>query len=201
MQAFVAALVGGLLTIAGGLAAVLATSRGVRSQWRKDTQLKVGSTVLSALQNRLRRVNELAYLANKDGSEAKRAWNAQVASTTDWNSARHAALLVSSPEVVSLLQDIDEQLDLLLVQAMGKQWTIAAFRKERANVGSLAGKYVDAARTETGSPPLKLHSLWMWERTEELPNAVSSRAIQTVGHQSGNRAGNSNSNNHGHASA
>jgi len=184
MQAFLAALVGGLLTIAGGLAAVLATSRGARSQWRKDTQLKVGSRVLSALQKRVSRINELAYLADKDGSDAKKAWGAQVASTTEWNNARHAALLVSSPGVVALLQDLDEQIDLLLVQAMSKQWTITEFRKERANVGRLAASYVDAARTETGWRPLRLKSLWMWDQTEELPNSVSSTVIQTIEPQS-----------------
>jgi len=46
MQAFLAALVGGFRTIAGGLAAVLVTGRSTRSQWRNDTQLKVGTEVL-----------------------------------------------------------------------------------------------------------------------------------------------------------
>ena len=48
IQAFLAVLVGGLLTIAG-LAAVFVTSRSVKSQWRNDTQLKVSTEVLNAL--------------------------------------------------------------------------------------------------------------------------------------------------------
>ena len=66
MQAFLAALVGGLLTIAGGLTAVRVTGRGVRSQWRTDTQLKAGTEVLSTLQQRVTAINELAYLADKN---------------------------------------------------------------------------------------------------------------------------------------
>ena len=107
MQAFLAALVGGLLTIAGGLTAVLVTGRGVRSQWRRDTQLKVGTEVLSALQKRVSSINDLAYLADKKGDEGKKAWDVECAAATECNNARHAALLVSPPKGAALLQGID----------------------------------------------------------------------------------------------
>jgi hypothetical protein len=164
MQAFLAALVGGLLTIAGGLAAVLATSRGAQSQWRKDTQLKVSTELLSALQKRVSRINDLAYLAAKEGDTFQNVWSAHVVSSTEWNNARHAALLVSPPEVAALLQDLDEQVDSLTGRAMAKQWTLVEFRQERDSLGRLAAKYLDAARAETGWPPLQLESLWMWTR-------------------------------------
>jgi hypothetical protein len=164
MQAFLAALVGGLLTIAGGLAAVFATSRGVRSQWLKDTQLKVSTEVLSALQEMVRRINDLAFLPDKEGGDADDAWSAHVASATEWNNARHAALLVSSPEVAALLQDLDGHLDSLTTRAVTKQWTLVEFRKERDSLGQLAADYLDAARAETDSPPLQLKSLWMWDQ-------------------------------------
>jgi hypothetical protein len=164
MQAFLAALVGGLLAIAGGLAAVFATSRGERSQWRKDTQLKVSTEVLSALQEMVRRINDLAFLADKEGDEADDAWSAHVASATEWNNARHAALLISSPEVAALLYKLDGQLDSLTQRAVTKQWTLVEFRQERGSLGQLAADYLDAARAETGWPPLRLKSLWEWDQ-------------------------------------
>lgn len=173
MQAFLAALVGGLLTIAGGLAAVLATTRGVRSQWRKDTQLKVSTEVLSALQKRVSAINDVAYLADKEGDEFEKAWFVECAAAVEWNNARHAALLVSPPEVAALLQDLDEQADSLTDQAVIKEWTMGEFRKERDRLGRLAANYLDAMRAETGWPPLRLKSLWMWHQSEK-PSNVSS---------------------------
>jgi hypothetical protein len=164
MQAFLAALVGGLLTIAGGLAVVFATSRRVRGQWRNDTQLKVSTELLSALQKRVSQINDLAYLAAKEGDAFEAAWSAHAASAMEWNNARHAALLVSPPGVAALLQDIDGQVDSLTRRAMAKQWTLMEFRQERDSLGRLAAKYLDAARAETGWPPLQLESLWMWNQ-------------------------------------
>jgi hypothetical protein len=162
MQAFLAALVGGFLTIAGGLAAVLATSRSVRSQWRNDTQLKVSTEVLGALQNVVSRINDLAFLADKEGGDAEDAWSAHVASVMEWHNARYAALLVSSPRVVALLQDIGEQAESLTGRAMAKQWTLMEFREERDSLGRLTANYLDAARAEMGWSPLQLEKLrWL----------------------------------------
>lgn len=136
----------------------------MRTQWRDDTQLKVSTEVLSALQEMVRRINDLAFLADKEGGDAGDAWSAHVASATEWNNARHAALLVSSPKVVALLQDLDGQLDLLTRRAVTKQWTLVEFRKERDSIGRLAADFLDAARAETGWPPLQLKSLWMWDQ-------------------------------------
>lgn len=173
MQAFLAALVGGLLTIAGGLAAVLVTGRGVRSQWRSDTELKVGTEVLSALQKRVSSINDLAYLADKNSNDGQDAWQTECAAATEWNNARHAALLVCPPELAALLQSLDGQSDSLLVRAMAKQWTLEEFRKERANLGQLAANYLDAVRAGAGWPPLQLKSLWMWDQVEEPPNVTA----------------------------
>jgi hypothetical protein len=174
MQAFLAALIGGALTIGGGLAAVLVTGRDARNQWRKDTQLKVSTDVLSALQTRVSRINDLAYLADKESDEANTAWSAQVAAATGWNNSRHAALLVSPPEVAATLQKLDQQTDLLLQQALSKEWTLAEFRKQRHSLGRLAATYIDAMRNEAGWAPLRLESLWMWDQTAEQPNVASS---------------------------
>ena len=157
----------------------------MRNQWRNDTQLKVSTEVLSALQKRVSRINDLAYLADKDCDEAKDAWSAQAASATEWNNARHAALLVSPPEGAALLQVLDGKTDSLLERAMAKQWTLVEFRKEREGLGRLAANYLDAARAGTGWPPLRLKSLWSWDQAEEPLNVASSTAVQTVEHQSG----------------
>ena len=172
MQAFVGAVVGGLLAIAGGLAAVLATSRSVRSQWRKDTQLKVSTELLSALQKRVSTINDLAYLADKEGDDFDNAWSAECAAVVEWNNARHAALLVSPPEAAALLQDLDEEGDSLTKRAVAKQWTLKEFRKERDSLGQLAANYLDATRAETGWPPLRLKSLWMWDQSENHPTSA-----------------------------
>jgi hypothetical protein len=173
MQAFLAALVGGLLTIAGGLAAVLVTGRGTRNQWRNDTQLKVGTEVLSALQNRVSSINDLAYLADKNSGDGQKAWLIQCTAATEWNNARHTALLISPPEAAVLLQGLDGQSDSLLVRAMAKQWTLEEFRKERDSLGRLAANYLDAVRTGAGWPPLQLKSLWIWDQAEEPPNVTA----------------------------
>ena len=172
MQAFLGAIVGGLLAIAGGLAAVLATSRSVRSQWRKYTQLKVSTELLSALQKRVSTINDLAYLADKEGDDFDNAWSAECAAVVEWNNARHAALLVSPPEAAALLQDLDEEGDSLTKRAVAKQWTLKEFRKERDSLGQLAANYLDATRAETGWPPLRLKSLWMWDQSENHPTSA-----------------------------
>jgi hypothetical protein len=172
MQAFLAALVGGLLTIAGGLAAVLVTGRGMRSQWRNDAQLRVGTEVLSALQKRVSSINDLAYLADKNSGDGEKAWFVECAAATEWNNARHAALLVSPPEAAVLLQGLDGQSDALLVRAMAKQWTLAEFREERDSLGRLAANYLDAVRAGAGWPPLQLRSLWMWDQAEVPPDTA-----------------------------
>jgi hypothetical protein len=157
----------------------------MRSQWRKDTQLKVGTELLSALQARVKAINDLAYLADKNNGDGERVWSAQTAAATEWNNARHAALVVSPPEVAALLQRLDEQSDSLLAQAMTKQWTLGEFRKERDSLGRLAANYLDAVRAATGWPPLQLKSLWTWKRAEEPPGVTSPAAVQAIEDQSG----------------
>ena len=170
MQPFLAVLVGGLLTIAGGLAAVLATSRTVKGQWRNDTQLKVSTEVLNALQKLVSRINDLAYLADKQGDDAENAWSALAASVMEWHNVRHAALLVSSPRIVALLQEIDEQSESLTARARTKQWTLIEFRRERDSLSRLAADFLNAVRTDTGWPSLQLKSLrWIDMRNTDWP--------------------------------
>ena len=123
------------------------------TQWRKDTQLKVGTEVLNALQERVTAINELAYIADKESEEGKKAWSIESAAATACNNARHAALLVSPPEAAALLQGIDEQADSLLDRAMAKQWTLEEFRKERDSLGRIAADYLDAVRAAVGAHP------------------------------------------------
>ena len=145
----------------------------MRSQWRNDAQLRVGTEVLSALQKRVSSINDLAYLADKNSDDGEKAWFAECAAATEWNNARHAALLVSPPEAAALLQGLDGQSDALLVRAMAKQWTLAEFREERDSLGRLAANYLDAVRAGAGWPPLQLRSLWMWDQAEAPPNVTA----------------------------
>ena len=72
---------------------------------------------------------------------AKRPGWVECTAAMEWNNARHAALLVSPPEVAALLQGLDGQSDSLLVRAMAKQWTLEEFRKERDSLGLLAANF------------------------------------------------------------
>ena len=110
-------------------------------------------------------INALAYLADKEGSDADIAWATLAGSVIEWHNVRYAALLVSSPKVADLLQGLDEESDSLADRAMAKQWTLMEFRQERGSLSQLAANYLDAARAEIGWPPLQLKSLkWLEQR-------------------------------------
>ena len=65
MTTLLAALIGGGLAIAGGLVGVFAADRRERNRWRRDAQLKVSTELLSSLQEVIRPMMRLAYLAEK----------------------------------------------------------------------------------------------------------------------------------------
>ena len=112
MSALLATLVGGALAIAGGLVGVFATDRRERSRWRRDAQLRISTELLSSLQEVIRQMIDLAYLAEKPprGSPEYAAYHK---ATIGWNSSIYAALLVSPPHVVDLVQDLDREVDRL----------------------------------------------------------------------------------------
>lgn len=150
----------------------------MKSQWRNDTQLKVSTEVLNALQKVVSRINDLAYLPDKEGDDANNAWSALVASVVEWHNVRHAALLVGSPRIVDLLQEIDEQSESLTGRARTKQWTLIEFRRERDSLSRLAADFLDAVRAETGWPPLHLKSLtWIDMRNTDWPAVDAARRI------------------------
>jgi hypothetical protein len=86
----------------------------------------------------------------------------------EWHNVRHAALLVGSPRIVALLQEIDEQSESLTNRARAKQWTLVEFRRERDSISRLAADFLDAVRAETGWPPFQLKALrWIDMRNED----------------------------------
>ena len=160
----IAALIGGGLAIAGGLAGAFAADRRERNRWRRDAQLRASTELLSSLQEVIRRMIHLAYLTEKPS----RPTLTPVASTyheasVDWNSSIYAAMLVSSPSIVNMVQGLDREVDKLLEHAMEKSWSRSEFREERRSLGRLAADYLNASRAEIGWPPVPIESVWAWD--------------------------------------
>jgi len=166
-------LAGGAVAIFGGLAGALATGRGERDRWRRDTQLRVSTELLSSLQQLIRRIMRLAYLTEKPTispavkATALAAQNYFDASAS-WNGSIYAALLVSPPKIAKLVQELDREVDRLLEQAMSRPWSQAEFREQRRALGRIAAKYLNASRAETGWRPIHIESIWSWDRATEL---------------------------------
>src|SRR5579872_1104035 len=168
MTTLIAALIGGGLAIAGGLVGVFATDRRERNRWRRDTQLKTSIELLSSLQVVIRRMIHLAYLTEKPLQPTPTpAAAAYHEASVKWNSSIYAALLVSSPEIADMVQDLDREVDRLLELALGKQWSRVEFREERRSLGRLAATYLNASRAEVGWPPIPIDTVWAWDESVE----------------------------------
>ncbi|MCA1675245.1 MAG: hypothetical protein LC799_24665 [Actinobacteria bacterium] len=164
VETLLAALIGGVLAVAGGLVVAVAGDRGERRRWRRDAQLKVNTELLSALQGLMRRMIDVAYLPDKRrGEHPSEVLKAYHEATIAWNSAMYAALLVNPQEVVARIPGLDREVDRLLDQAMAKSWSRTDFRRERRDLGRLAADYLNVARTASGSPKIRLDSVWTWD--------------------------------------
>lgn len=175
MHALLATLLGGALAIAGGLVGAFATHRGESSRWRRDTQLRVSTELLSSLQNVIRRMIQLAYLPEKPRLQTGSPDPASAAyheASVGWNSSIYAALLVSPPKVADLVQVLDREVDRLLELALERHWSRADFREDRRPIGRLAAEYLNASRAETGWSPILIESVWAWDE----PSAASTEA-------------------------
>jgi hypothetical protein len=187
MSALLATLVGGALAIAGGLVGVFATDRRERSRWRRDAQLRISTELLSSLQEVIRQMIDLAYLAEKPprGSPEYAAYHK---ATIGWNSSIYAALLVSPPQVVDLVQDLDREVDRLLDRALEKPWSRTDFREERRALGRLAADYLNASRVETGWSSIPLKSVWAWGEaapSSAAPSPNRDRVLPPIPHDDG----------------
>jgi hypothetical protein len=164
MTTLLAALIGGGLAIAGGLVGVFATDRRERNRWRRDAQLRVSTELLSCLQEVIRRMIRLAYLAEKPPQPTLTpSTSAYHEASVNWNSSIYAALLVSSPKIAGMVQGLDREFDRLLEQALERTWSRAEFREERRPLGRLAATYLNAARAEVGWPPIPIETVWAWD--------------------------------------
>jgi hypothetical protein len=166
MNALVATLVGGALAIAGGVVGALATGRSEMGRWRRDAQLRASSDLLSALQELVRRMIDLAFLGEKPPrGDPGPHYSAYRDATIRWNSSIYTALLVSPPRVANLVQALDREADRLMDRAMEQRWSRENFRDERRALGRLAAEYLNASRAETGWSPIRLGSVWAWDET------------------------------------
>jgi hypothetical protein len=157
--------VGGLLAIGGGLLVGLTSHLRERTRWKRNAQLRTSAELLTALQALMRRMLDLAFLADKRSNEEGRtAISRYHEATIDWNSAIYAALLVGPRSLALRVQGLDREVDRLLDGAMSKQWTRQEFRDERREIGRLAAEYVSAVRKLTGQPDIQLRSVWTWDQ-------------------------------------
>lgn len=119
MSQALAAVVGGLLAIAGGLATAVVVGRRDRRHWLMDAHLMATSEALAALQRLQRRIIDLAYI---DSGEVEADDPPLVAkyfdATIAWNSAMYAVLLVSPPGSAERIFALDREVDRLLDLAL-----------------------------------------------------------------------------------
>ena len=165
MEAVLAALVGGALTISGGFVVVIATERREARRWRRDSQLKASTDLLSALQSLVRCVIDVAYLDDKRGVEARMVLSARREAATAWNTAMYAALIVSPSGVADQIRILDREVDKLFEQAIARRWSRDEFREERRMLGRLAAQYMNTARTMAGLSGTQINSVWAWDAT------------------------------------
>jgi len=178
MGALLATVLGGVLGITGAAVGALATGRGQANRWRRDAQLRSSTEFLAALQELVRRMIDLAHLAEKPargdpGLESSAYRDATIA----WNSAIYAALLVSPPHVAVMVQAIDREVDRLVDLAIAQRWSRAGFRDERRVLRKLAERYLNAMRSETGWPPLQIDTVWAWDE-QETPSPPRPEAVR-----------------------
>lgn len=168
MSAVLAAVVGGALAILGGLAGAFAAGHRELDRWKRDTQLRISTELLGSLQQVVRRMMRIAYLQEKPATATSApAPSSYHDAVAVWNSSLYAALLVSPPKIVGLVQDLDREVDRLIGLAMERQWSRLEFREERRVLGRLAAAYLNATRAEAGWSPIQLKTVWSWDEAAE----------------------------------
>lgn len=163
VEAILGSIVGGLLAIAGGVFAALAADRRQRNRWQHDTQLRVGSELLGALQTVVRRLRDVAAIDDKESTAMRAATDDFHEATSRWNGALNAALMATPRTTVDLLFSIDREIDRLAELTKQKRFSTADFRSERLILGRMVARYVDAVRSTSGLPALNLPSAWSWD--------------------------------------
>lgn len=154
----------------GGLVGALTSEVRGRGEWRRQARLSAAAKSISALQLLNREITNLAIspITAIDGTD--REWDAFHAATVTWNTARHEAALMCPAGELTLLADLDRELDRMLEAAISKQWDPSDFRLERANLGAMASQYVRLARHTANEGKADLPSLWSW--SDDLDKAA-----------------------------
>ena len=181
-------LVGGGVAIVSGLVVALMTERRGRGEWRRQARLTSAAKAMRALQVVNREITNLAIseIATIDGTDSE--WVPYHAAAIEWNSARHEAALIAPQAELKLLAKLDREQDRLLEVAVLKPWDPSDFRRERAQLGELAGEYIRVARSTAGEGATDLPSLWSWandmeEATRPPGASVKRTAVPTTSDQ------------------
>jgi hypothetical protein len=178
VTSILAALIGGLLAITGGLVGIALNSRRERTRWLRDAQLAASTNLLTALQLLVRRMINVAYLDpavwRDPVSLDPKKWKDQdpatspevgafVEATVGWNNALYGALLIAPPSVAAKIPELDREVDRLVDLAVSQIWTRTEFRQERAKLGRMAAEYLRLTRSLAGLPDIELPSIWTWD--------------------------------------
>jgi hypothetical protein len=155
-------LVGGGVAIVSGLVVAFMTERRGRGEWRRQARLTSAGKTMRALQVVNREITNLAISKTSTIDGTGSEWLPYHAAAIDWNSARHEAALIAPQEELKLLAKLDREQDRLLEVAVLKRWDPSNFRRERAQLGELAGEYIRVARSTAGEGATDLPSLWSW---------------------------------------
>jgi hypothetical protein len=167
--ALLGALLGGVLTASGSALVGRTLSKRERQYKHYDLQLVAATEVVSALQNLNRKIIDLARVQPGPTQELWRAAYDEAA--VRWNAARFAATLVSSAAAITLMDQLDREVDELFESASARKWNSSDFRGERVKIGRTAAAYQAQVRADTGQERVVLHSIWVWDTPVLAPNS------------------------------
>ena len=152
--ALVGAAVAGVLAPLGSYLVALTMDRRAKQAGVTAVRLDTAREVLASLQNLNRKLVNIARHEDAQAlADNAPLWVEQLEAATRWNSARYAAALVCPDEQLSLLDDLDREVDRVFDAALSKHWTGRQFRALREELGRLGARFLSSVRAEVLSQP------------------------------------------------
>ncbi len=180
----VAASLGGVLAIAGGVVSVVVRRWQEQRHWYREHQIQLVGEAMAAAQRIMRIITTIAYGEPRPYDQLTTPGDSPASpgvyypggdgsddlydAMTEWNSALHRLLISAPSEIVRRTREIDLELDRLLDAAYDRRWSREAFRAERVLAGRLLLDLGKSARTHSGFGDLQVdgESIWTWDDGE-----------------------------------
>ena len=184
MNELLAAVAGGALAIAGGIAAAYFTRNEQRRMRRSDGHLTANANAIASLQQLVRAAINIAYIdlpprgaaPLEDTPRQHELRSAYERAVTEWNAAMYRVLLVASVPIADLVHQLDREVERVTGRAMEQVWLRTPFREERRELGTLMADYLNAVRVEMGEAALSLTSIWSWAEHDDATDESSTAA-------------------------